>query len=424
MKIVKWLIILSIFIFLFVEVISDFTWKVGDDQVYYYMGKLVSEGKMPYKDFFYAHPPLQLIAYGLAFKFIPYDFHTFKLFFILLTIVNCYLLYLLVKDDLGETIAQYSFIIALNAPTILFNASFEYGLSISLLFFLLGLKTERNGFKQNLFFFLAIMYRFHALFLIIGYYLYLLILIDWKIYVKRVIWLFNALLFANGIISLYIPNYFRDVFLYHIYKPQIALQSYDTFFTILKMNYLIFLMPLIILLLWHKLYTKEMVKYLIIPMPLAAYLMLKLSFGYYYILVILFLSVATAYAVCSFKRIIVYTPVLLFLMLSLVQYYTFDNDYRTYTFDKEVILSGDPPVISYLALTTHSKVLNDDVDINAMRYYKLENVTYLITQMMIKHPIVIIKKEEGLYSFNQEYRNYVNTCFLLNETKELKILQC
>ena len=36
-----------------------FVAQPGDENVYYYMGKMVSEVYVPYRDFFYAHPPLQ-----------------------------------------------------------------------------------------------------------------------------------------------------------------------------------------------------------------------------------------------------------------------------------------------------------------------------------------------------------------------------
>src|SRR3989338_9365317 len=32
----------------------------GDENVYFYMAKAMSEGQMPYRDFFYAHPPLHI----------------------------------------------------------------------------------------------------------------------------------------------------------------------------------------------------------------------------------------------------------------------------------------------------------------------------------------------------------------------------
>jgi len=38
-----------------------------DENIYFYMAKLVAHGKLPYRDFFFAHPPLHVMLPGLAF---------------------------------------------------------------------------------------------------------------------------------------------------------------------------------------------------------------------------------------------------------------------------------------------------------------------------------------------------------------------
>ena len=161
-------------LFFFVEVSSDFSFSLGDDQVYFYMGKLVEMGYTPYKDFFYAHPPLQLYLYALVFKFVDYQLHTFHAFFILLTIVNSYLLFLLVKRVFNEKVALLSSALFLFTPTTLFNASFEYGLTIGLALFLSALLAKNRELKLILFV-LSVFYRFHFIFLILGYYIYTLL---------------------------------------------------------------------------------------------------------------------------------------------------------------------------------------------------------------------------------------------------------
>ena len=53
---------LIILIFVLIEIKALLFYKPGDENVYLHMGKLLSEGVLPYKDFFYAHPPLQLFC--------------------------------------------------------------------------------------------------------------------------------------------------------------------------------------------------------------------------------------------------------------------------------------------------------------------------------------------------------------------------
>ena len=165
----KFALILAFICFFSIEIISQFTWTIGDDQVYYYMGKLTAgkleETQTPYVDFFFAHPPLQLALYAIAFKFIPYDFYALKIFFILLTVVNSYLLYILVKREFNEKMAMLASILMLFTPTMLFNASFEFGLTIGMTLFLSALITKDKTLRIILFL-LCAFYRFHFLFLI------------------------------------------------------------------------------------------------------------------------------------------------------------------------------------------------------------------------------------------------------------------
>ena len=50
----------------------------GDENTYYYMAKLMAEGKLFYRDFFFAHPPLQLILLSLVYLFFGFNFILLK----------------------------------------------------------------------------------------------------------------------------------------------------------------------------------------------------------------------------------------------------------------------------------------------------------------------------------------------------------
>ena len=51
-------IILSLFIFSQLRGLTNI--DPGDEFAYFYFGKLISEGKVPHKDFFNSHPPLHI----------------------------------------------------------------------------------------------------------------------------------------------------------------------------------------------------------------------------------------------------------------------------------------------------------------------------------------------------------------------------
>src|SRR3990167_1496013 len=288
---IKWILAISFIIFFIAEITSQFTFNViGDDQVYYYMGKLVAEGFTPYLDFFYAHPPLQLILYGFILKFIPYSFHTFKVFFILLTIFNAYLLFLLAKREFGDKVAVLASIMALFAPTTLFNASFEYGLTIGLTLFLSALLVK-NKALQLILFELCVFYRFHFIFLILGYYAYEFVRFkSWKHCALFLI----LFLVINGLLAIISTNYYTDTIYYHLHKPKDNLDSFIVWSTIIKMNFVLFLAPLSLLMLYPR-KIKGVLKYLMIPLPFLLFMLKGTFFGYYFMVVVPFLAAISSY---------------------------------------------------------------------------------------------------------------------------------
>ena len=72
----KILAVVCIIIFLFIK-FSTLSYQNSDENTYFYMAKLMAEGKLPYRDFFFAHPPLQVAIYSLFLK--VFGMHVFLL---------------------------------------------------------------------------------------------------------------------------------------------------------------------------------------------------------------------------------------------------------------------------------------------------------------------------------------------------------
>ncbi len=49
-------------------------YSTTDEALYYYAARLWTEGKWPYRDFFFSHPPLHIAVPALAYKLLGYDF--------------------------------------------------------------------------------------------------------------------------------------------------------------------------------------------------------------------------------------------------------------------------------------------------------------------------------------------------------------
>ena len=63
----KYIIGFMIVIALFLLVnIPQMNYKFSDENIYFYMGERVTQGDMPYKDFYFASPPLQVLLISLG----------------------------------------------------------------------------------------------------------------------------------------------------------------------------------------------------------------------------------------------------------------------------------------------------------------------------------------------------------------------
>ena len=54
--------------------VNGMRYSTTDEALYYYAARLWSEGKWPYRDFFFSHPPLHIAVPALAYKVLGYDF--------------------------------------------------------------------------------------------------------------------------------------------------------------------------------------------------------------------------------------------------------------------------------------------------------------------------------------------------------------
>ncbi|MCC6623867.1 MAG: hypothetical protein IT385_21590 [Deltaproteobacteria bacterium] len=59
-----------------------------DENIYFYMAELVASGRMPYADFFFAHPPLHILVPGLFFAVFGWSLTLAKLFALVASLVT------------------------------------------------------------------------------------------------------------------------------------------------------------------------------------------------------------------------------------------------------------------------------------------------------------------------------------------------
>ncbi len=126
---------------------------VSDDFNYLMMGKLISEGLAPYKDFFVAHPPLQFILYASLIKLFGLKLWIVNVIPLTSIMVSAFISYKL-------TSKWYVPLIFLAMFPIFHLSSIGFGLNLGLMFVMLAIYTK-NPYLSGIFAGLAVFSRLH-----------------------------------------------------------------------------------------------------------------------------------------------------------------------------------------------------------------------------------------------------------------------
>ena len=130
-----------IFILIFVAIASTglLTPQPGDENTYYYMGKLITEGKVPYKDFFFAHPPLQIYLIAFIYRIFGFNIIALKLIPLISTLISAFFIFRITKEKFGNYAAIISSLLFLFAYGVMFNSVFSFGVDIAAMFLVIGI---------------------------------------------------------------------------------------------------------------------------------------------------------------------------------------------------------------------------------------------------------------------------------------------
>jgi len=87
--------------------LKSFTWRwsVTDENIYFYDALLMTKGQLPYRDFFFAHPPLHLAIPAVLFSIFGFHLTIAKLIPVVAALVTGLLVWQLVRERLGRLAA-------------------------------------------------------------------------------------------------------------------------------------------------------------------------------------------------------------------------------------------------------------------------------------------------------------------------------
>jgi len=336
-----------------------FSSLTGDENVYYYMGKIVSEGETPYVDFFYAHPPAQIYLYAGIIKLFGVHLWLLKGFTVLIVLGISYFLFKITKERYDEKIALVSVFLFLTSYDILIFGSFAFGIEIAVLFFMISWwYLNKKPYLSGVFIGLAIMTRLHVLSLAL------------------ILWLYSKekrkFLLGSGICLVYygfllrVPNFVDNVFMFHVNKMRLS----GGWFSFLRAN-----LPLFVLISYSFKKIKDTFTFELTLSYCAFLLIVGSVFEYHFLPITIILCIESAYALTYSRfRKWLWVMVLLWVLIMgfKVGFFVYDTSIEYNSFINEVsdyegTIMGEPALTSLIALKTRKNVTRDMIDLNFQR---------------------------------------------------------
>lgn len=223
----------------------------GDENAYFYMARLMSQGKIFYRDFFFAHPPLQLIFLTLVYSIFGFQLIALKLTAILPVLVGAGIIYHWFWKQENGLSGSFFLIIFLFNYELLKITTHPFGLNLTAFFLLLSLYyfLEDRPIRCGIFWGCAAVTGLYAIpwgVVPFGYYLFR------GDRMRNIVRFLGGFLVVfggvNGIcIILFGDGYITPVYIYHFLKPRGVEPVSDIYIRVIRRNLLVFFLPFLYL---------------------------------------------------------------------------------------------------------------------------------------------------------------------------------
>jgi 4-amino-4-deoxy-L-arabinose transferase-like glycosyltransferase len=423
------LFIALICIFILVQLKGLDNFNPGDEHVYIYMGKLISQGKFIYKDFFNSHPPIHILLTGLLYRIFGFNNVIFKLIPLISTIVTSFFLFKLMKEKFSREAAFVALLLFLTSDVLKFS-TYSLGVNLSLALLMSGLYYLYNNrlFLCGALMGLACLTGLYSLPVVLTTAL-VLFLSD----KKRILSFSLGFAIFFGLINIIFlliagSSYWASVYQYHLMKPPVQGHNLSIFLEMIKANLLLFMLPLCYIILKDEkqlsLITSIIIIYLIF---LAA---LGRIFKFYFLILFPFLAMIGSFSVLKILKLIKnekISKILLGLLLLVIFFigfkhvlYLHSSFYQPFGVKDSMVmyikensiesdkLFGDITIVPMLALLTGRDISLDMVDTNKMVFESgVIDMTETLSQIKSDPPKFIILRPFTELDTVPEFKRYV-----------------
>lgn len=395
----------------------------SDENFYFNVGKNILEGKIPYKDFFFAHPPLQVYVIAFLFQLFGVSFFVGKLLTLISSSLCIFLIFLISKKLFDEKSAFISSLILLISPSFIAFSTQGYGMWEASFFVLLSiyliLKNKLIGSSFS--FLIAILFRYFALFYLP---LILILLIIKKYEVKKflITFLIISIITVLILILIFGENFINDTLIFQV-KNTGSRISQD-YFTFQYLSIGLFLIFLGLLSFVYALHSKNKILLLFSIYPLLADIIIFIlirEIAYHYFLISLPLyaiAIGKVFAASKDKIVQIFIPIILILALLTniptidfylnpkyaERYYSIASFIANSTSTNDSIF-GEPVITNYVSFVTNRRISSNYYD-SYLRHLSFEGEQKVIENLEKDKPKIFIEMED-YYSSNSYFREFI-----------------
>ena len=423
----------------------------GDENVYFYMAKSVSEGQMPYRDFFYAHPPLHIFMLAGLIKIFGVNFFILKSASLLFILAASFFIFKTSielfqnrhNEKNADEISITAVILFLFSFTILFTATFSIGIELSVMLAMISfyLILARNYFIGGLVAGLAGLTRFYAIVPLLALFAFIFVKKFQEKKLNDFFLMFIGFFAVFGIAmiilsALYGHNFIDPVINYHLLKPKLPGQRIKVYENVAKENWVIIASSLLFLFAENK--KKLQVFLFIIAAYLAFLLSLNVPAEFYFALVFPFLAIAGAYGIVNFIARIKMKYFRFLIIILIASAFLWNTAADTAVLEKYGFMEfaplnemaakvsaaspdsqifGDASIAPLVALKSGRKIALNYIDSNEMTFTSGVTNFYIFAKKLddARLSYIIFRKDYGLYQIEQ-FRQYAQSRCKLDGT--------
>lgn len=400
----------------------------SDESFYFNVARNIAEGLTPYKDFFFAHPPLQVYALAILYKIFGSSFLLGKILTLVSSSLSVLLLYTIMKQVCKDKSAFLSSLLFLVSPPFLAYSSISYGMWETMAFLLLSmlLLFRRKTFLSAVSFVAAVFFRYIA---IIYLPLFLIVLCLRKGKISRfLLYLLPLISFSFLIMfEFFGMNYINQTLLYHISK--ISIQSQDQYF---GMNMFFIFLAAVSALVGFFEENRLMVLFALFPLLLDILLLLSLktTFYHYFLLSQPFYMIAFS-KIFELRYAFLKIVTVAFLIVCLIiNFKTLDFylnpvyskkfyymvDFIESNTEKNDTIFGEPVATNYVSFVSGRSIAGNYLD-SYLQHLVFEGTGKVVEELSEEKPKVIIEVE-SYYTGTEGFKKFIGENYSVLERVE------